>query len=371
MRTWIEIEKANIEHNYKTFRQVAGSSLLMGVVKSNAYGHSLVDFAAELEKNGIDWLGVDSFVEAKRLRERGIKAPLLVLGYTNPANFIEATEQDVSVTVADANMLKYLPTSLVQGRKLKVHLKIDSGMYRQGVYKEQLKEVLSFFQKNEAVVLEGVYTHFARSKDPQRKKETQQQISYFKEAVDIIKKAGFDNVIRHACATAGTLLYPEAHFDMVRIGIGLYGFWPSKETESHLAEKIKLQRVMKWKTSVTQVKTVPVGKYIGYGFYKKTNKETKIAVLPVGYWHGLPRSLSNKGEVFINNKRAKVLGMISMDMVVVDVSGLGRLESGTLVEILGGEDNYKASAEKLAELAGTTMYEFLTCINSRIRRDVV
>jgi alanine racemase len=366
LRTWIEINKKAIKNNVHAFRSIVDKKCqLMGIVKSNAYGHSLLDFAQELEKLGIEWLGVDSMVEAESLRKSGIKSNILILGHTLPKKIYSAVNNNCSLTISSFEGLGFLVKSASHFKKPpRIHLKIDTGMHRQGFFVSDLKKVVSLLKKNKGKIkVEGIYTHFAAAKNPSFPKDTCEQINEFRKAVAILKSAGF-NPIRHAAATSGTIIFPESHFDVVRIGIGLYGLWPSAETEAAFKNKIKLRPALTWKTVVSEGKNLEKGHRIGYDFTEEVGVNSRVAILPVGYWHGYPRSLSSIGEAIIRGKSAKILGRVSMDMIVVNVTGIKGVKTGNEVLLLGKN----ITADRLAYLSGTSNYEFVTRINPLIKR---
>ena len=218
VRTWVEIDRNAIKKNYHTFRGLLSpKTKLMAVVKSNAYGHELVDFSKELDAFGVDFFGVDSITEGAALRREGVEKSILVLGYTMPENFKAASENKISITVSSFDGLSALKENKYP---LKVHIKIDTGMHRQGFYPSDASKVLGVLKKLPHVIVEGVFTHFANAKDPSFSHDTDKQAAEFKKATDIFEKAGL-RFMKHASATAGTTLFPQYHFDMVRIGIGL------------------------------------------------------------------------------------------------------------------------------------------------------
>jgi alanine racemase len=364
LRTWVEIDKKAIRHNYQAFRsQIGKKCSLMSVVKSNAYGHSLLDFSKEIEKLGIDWLGVDSIVEGEALRKEKISSKILVLGHTLPEKIPSAIENNLSLTISNLENLKNITRFKMAG-KLHIHLKIDTGMHRQGFFIQDLKKAISLLKKNKDFIeVEGIYTHFAAAKNPSFPKDTRKQLTEFEKAVTLVRSAGF-NPFRHAAATSGTLLFPETHLDMVRVGIGLYGLWPSKETQAAMKNKIKLDPVLSWKTRVSEIKNLKNGERLGYDFTESVHRDSKIAILPIGYWHGYPRSLSSVGHVTIRDKACKILGRVAMDMIVVDVTKIGNIKPGESVTLIG-ED---LPADYLADLAGTVNYEIVTRINPLIKR---
>lgn len=371
LRTWIEIDTKAIRHNYKTFRAVVPKETkLMAVVKSNAYGHDIFQFAKFMESLNIDWLGVDSITEAIALRQEGIKTPILVLGYTLPANFPEAVKNDISLTISSFESLlhirRFAEASRFNGlakRAIKIHLKIDTGMHRQGFLEKNVVGALAELKNNKNVLVEGIYTHFASTKDPKPSPATKRQLSIFKRVVKKIKELEVKAIL-HAGATGGTLSYSESHLDMVRIGIGFYGIYPSDKIEKALAKKIKLQPVLSWKSILSEVKTVENGEGIGYDLTKKLTRQTRIAIIPVGYWHGYPRLLSNKGVVYIKGKLSPVLGRVSMDMLVVDVTDIPKVKVGDIAELIGKN----APAKDLAKKSLTSPYEIITRLNPLMKR---
>ncbi len=381
-KTWVEISKNAVKHNIGVFRQIIGPKVkLMAVVKSNAYGHGLMEFSYLAEQFGADYFGIDTLSEGVKLRNPpaggGIKKPILVLGYTRHARMAEAAKNNISLTLYNAEDLDFLfkNAKLFVKHPLKIHLKIDTGMHRQGVYPEDLPNFLKRLKKVSHLELEGVYTHFASAKDITYPFYTKWQLEKFQKALNILTKAGFKKLLRHAGATGAVLLYSESHFDMARVGIGLYGLWPSKEAEIQhnkiLGKKIILKPVLKWKTIVSQVKKVKKGEYVGYDLAERMVSDGKIAVLPIGYWHGYDRGFSGIAEVLINGARCRVLGKVSMDMIVVDITKAGKIEVENEAVLLGKQKNGEITAFELAQKIGTIPYEIITRINPQTPRIVV
>lgn len=362
LRTWLEIDCRAIEKNYKLFRSlIAPKTKLMAVVKSNAYGHGLVDFAKELERLGVDWFGVDSVMEGLALRREGIKAPILVLGYTLPDKFKEATQNDISITISNFETLKALQKNYFP-KPLKIHIKVDTGMHRQGFLLQDLTKVLKL-----GIKPEGLYTHFAAAKNPAFPEYTKKQIAEFEQWRTAFKKAGLSPVC-HASATAGTMIFPEANFDMVRIGIGLYGLWPAKEIESHFANRISLGPALSWKTIISEIKELPKGAKIGYDGTETLQRNSRVAVCPIGYWHGYPRVLSSIGFVLVGGKRARILGRVSMDMISIDITEIKNAKIGDEVVLIGKQDKEEITATEIANLSDTSHYEIVTRLNPLIKR---
>lgn len=379
-RTWIELDKGAIKHNLAQFRSlISKKTKLCAVVKSNAYGHSIVDFSREMEKIGADWLAVDSVVEGVRLREEGIKLPILVLGYTLPEKLQEAVDANLSLSISHFEVLQEIIKIGEKGAASgsdkhlpKIHIKVDTGMHRQGFMLGDAPKLLKILTDAKKFIdVEGLFTHFAAAKNPAFPERTKKQIAEFDEWVGLLKKADFDPIV-HAAATSGAILFPESHFDMVRIGIGIYGLWPSLETKAFAEKKIGtkngilLKPVLVWKTIVGEVKSLKDGGAIGYDFTEALSKNAKIAILPIGYWHGYPRALSGIGTVLVNNVPAKVVGRVSMDMITVDVTHIKNIKVGDEVVLLGAKK--EPTAESIAITLGASWYEIITTLNPLIKR---
>jgi alanine racemase len=363
LRTWIEIDTKKAKKNFQFLKKLLGKKTkFTAVTKSNAYGHGLVDYSKLMEKFGADWICVDSIVEAKTLRDEGLEIPILVMGYTLPDNFFVARKNNISVTISTFEGLE----SALKYRDLRIHLKFDTGMGRQGFLVKDLPEIFKFIKKS-PITIEGISTHFAKAKTPKKNNETNKQIKIFKEIVSSFKKEGY-GPMAHAGATAGGVVFREAHFDMVRFGIGIYGLWPNKSVEKSFKREVKLEPVLSWKTVISEIKTLPKGHGVGYDLTHKLKKSSKIAICPVGYWHGYSRALSNKGYVLVNGKKVDLLGRVSMDMIIIDISNVGKISVGDEVVLIGYQKGKKVTAEDIADLTGTINYEIITRINPLIKK---
>jgi len=217
----------------------------------------------------------------------------------------------------------------------------------------------------------GIFTHFAAAKNPAFPAETNKQIAQFEEACAISKKYFGDGLIKHAAATAGTLLFPKSHFDMVRIGIGLYGLWTSKESKFYMESKMELKPALSWKTIIAEVKNLKAGECVSYDLTEKLLVDSKIAILPIGYWNGFRRSLSSIGHVLIHGQRAKVLGRVTMDMIIVDVTNIANVKSGDEVTLIGRDGDLQITADEIASLCDTSNYEIVTQLNPLMRRTYI
>lgn len=368
LRTWVEISKKAIHANYRAFRSLVPKNVkILSVVKSNAYGHDIFQFAQELELCGVDMLAVDSLVEALALRKNKIKTPILVLGYTLPEMYEKAVKKNIHITISSMSGLKnFLKTPYAY--KIPIHIKVDTGMHRQGFMFSEKASVLKLLKAHhEKIIFAGLYTHFASAKDPNDIEFTKKQISEFTSWVDDVHKNNFAPIV-HAGATGGVLAFNESHFDMVRVGIGMYGVYPSDAIETHLKEKLKLQPILTWKTIISEIKEVSEGEGVGYDLTHELSKKTKVAVCPVGYWHGYIRLLSNNGHVLVNGGVAPVLGRVSMDMITIDVSDIKNVKAGDEVVLIGTSEGREITAGELAQRASTTAYEVLTRLNPLMRR---
>ncbi len=366
LRTWIEIDKKAIKHNYGVFRSVIPKKTkMMAVVKSNAYGHNLIEFALEQEKLGIDYLAVDSIVEGIALRKVGLKSPILVLGYTLPEMIAESIKYDLEITISNFAYFKYIK-NLKTDKKVKVHIKVDTGMHRHGFQEVDIKKVIMAL-KDPKIELVGLYTHFASAKNPAFPNQTKAQMNAFNKWQEVFNKANLKPII-HSSATSGVILFPDTHLDMVRIGIGLYGIWPSPETMSFAKDKISLLPVLSWKTIIGEINSFKKGDKIGYDGTEVLRTDSKVAVLPIGYWHGYPRDLSSVGEVLIKGQRARVLGRICMDILMVDITNIKDVKIGDEVTIIGKDKKEIISADDISRLINMSVYEFVTRINPLIKR---
>jgi alanine racemase len=241
-------------------------------------------------------------------------------------------------------------------------------MHRQGFLADDIENVLSVLADiRDHIEVEGLFTHLASAKNPSFPEYTKKQIAEFEKWRTAFQNAGYTPII-HASATAGSILFPETHFDMVRIGIGLYGLWPSREVEAYASSRIKLVPALTWKTVVSEVKRLPRGAKISYDGTEELFRDSVVGVCPVGYWHGFPRNLSAIGRVLVNGTPAKVLGRVTMDMIIIDLTDCGSVTQGDEVVIIGRQGKGVISAEEVARLSDTSWYEIVTRINPLIKR---
>lgn len=374
--TWVEISKKAVINNIDVMRaRVRPGVKIMAVVKANAYGHGLNEVASIAAAHGVDFFGVNCLDEALRLRSMKIKTPVLVLGYTPLANLKDAVSHDVSLVVYNAETVSRLQEAAAKCKKnAKIHVKIETGLNRQGVTRENLSEFLKLVKSKKNIEVEGISTHYANIEDTTEHSYAQKQVENFLQAHEMFGAAGVAVKYRHTACTAAAILFDNVHFEMIRLGIGLYGLWPSKETKISAYERkiseFNLMPVMKWKSIVAQVKDVAANSCIGYGCSDFVTQASRIAIIPAGYYDGYDRKLSNSGYVIIRGRRAPVLGRICMNMFIVDVTNIEGVKSEDEVLLLGASDDDAISAETLASKIGTINYEVVTRINESLPRIV-
>ena len=366
-RTWAEINLDSLIYNYKTIREYIGGSVkFLGVVKADSYGHGAVEVSKALEGAGADYLAVSSIDEAMELRENGIKMPILILGHTPREQVGKLIDYDITQAVTcKAKALEYSEEAVKHNGILKVHIKVDTGMSRLGFLCDG-----EFFDTGvdgicEAVKLprllpEGIFTHFAVADEEGEREDayTKHQFELFKKVCDAVEeKAGIKFEIRHCANTGATVRFKETHLEMVRPGLLLYGY-------GEYAHRLKLKPVMTLKTCVSTVKVYPEDTYISYGGIFKTDKKTRVGVLPYGYADGFFRSLSNKCSLYTDAGKAGQLGKICMDMCMIDLTDKPNDDVGSEIEIFG-ENN---PIEELSEIAGTIPYELTCAVSKRVPR---
>lgn len=359
--SWIEIDLKNFQNNLLVLKKMLKpKTLLMAVVKADAYGHGYTEMSKFAQKNGADYLGVASVFEGKLLRNEGIKIPILVLGNIFPLQIEIALENNLDIVVSSIeSVLLIQEFAQKKGFIANVHLKIDTGMGRVGVIPENLDRVLEKLLLAKNIFLKGVFTHFSDAENLE-KSYTLGQLSIFHESLVKIKEKGFKNFITHAANSSATILYPDSHFDLVRTGIAMYGY-PEPKNDS-------FKPVLSLKTKIIAIKEFKSGCYLGYGKTFLTKRKSIIATLPIGYADGLSRLLSNRQEVIIKQTRCPIVGNISMDQALVDITELPDLKVGETVILIGYSGKESITAKEWADKIGTISYEVLCNFGNRIPR---
>ena len=376
MLNWVEVDAAAIRNNVAQFRKRIGATTRIGaVVKSNGYGHGMVEVASVALESGADWLCVNGIDEALALRRSGAEAPILILGHVPLDAVGEVVDHDLRPVVCNLETVDRLEAHAARaGRRVRVHLKVETGTQRQGVPETEVPAFVGRIRASSHVELEGISTHFANIEDSTDHGFAEAQIAAFQRIHDSVGALGGALPIRHAACSAAALLFTRTHLDLVRIGISLYGLWPSKETYVSCLERGKptldLRPALTWKTRIAQVKPVPEGSYIGYGCTYRATRPTMIAVLPVGYHEGYDRGLSGVAHVLVRGRRAPVRGRICMNMCMVDVTDVPGASLEDEVVLLGRQGDERISAEQLASWCGTISYEIVSRIHPALPRIV-
>lgn len=379
LNSWVEISESNYAHNINFFRKLVGTKVeLAAVVKANAYGHGWREIAKLAARHGVDSFCVHSLEEALRLREQGFTQDILVMGHV-PLNRLKiAIANRLRLVLYNRETLAEVE-NIVKESEIPAlfHLKIDTGTNRQGIDAGDLYYFLERFRQTTGLVLDGIYTHFANIEDTTNHDFARQQIQKFKEVIAQVNAAGFPAPKIHTACSAAILLFPETYFDMVRLGISQYGLWPSRETlvsyqaRHSVAGKAILRPTLTWKCRISQLRTVPAHQTVGYGRTYQTTRESRIAILPVGYSDGYDRRLSNQSYVLVRGRRAPVRGRICMNLMMVDVTDIPDVRLEEEAVLLGKQGAEEISAEQLAAMIGTINYEIVTRINPEIPRIIV
>jgi alanine racemase len=360
---WAEIDLGRIERNVQRIKEILEPSVsLLAVVKANGYGHGDVESAKAAIEGGADWLGVARVSEGAALREAGVDAPILLLAEPPPAAVIKAVELNLVPTIYSDHIARAFSESAGSlGKEVPVHIKVDTGMHRYGVSIEDVVGFVSDVAKMSSLEIRGLWSHFAVAEDVLNP-FTKHQLERFHDVLDALGSQG-GGLIRHLANSAGALTLPESHFDMVRVGIAVYGIHPSPL----LAERVDLEPVMSLKSRVGLVKRLKSGKPISYGQRYTTTSDTTIATIPCGYADGVNRALTNRGDVLIRGRPYRISGTITMDHFLVDV-GDDEVDFGDEVVILGRQGSCEITAQQIADLLETIPYEVVCGVSARVPR---
>ena len=362
--TWAEIDLGAVKRNYQKIKTLLGKETkVMAVVKANAYGHGIIKVSKTLEKEKIDYLGVATLDEALTLRKALIKVPILVLGSVFPEEAKAAVQNNITLTLCNAELLKALKKTAGKKKRPKVHIKVDTGMGRIGVWHENAAEfIINTKNTSPEIEIEGIYTHFSIA--GRDKFFTQYQIDSFENVISDLRKIGMEIPLKHAANSIACVDWAQSHLNMVRPGIIIYGIYPKR----NFPRLIELKPCFSLKTKIAFIKDTPPGRSISYGRTFITQKETKIATLPIGYADGYGRILSNKAEVLVRGRRVPVVGKVTMDQTMIDVGHIRNVKVGDEVVLIGKQGTEEIRIERLARLAGTIPYEIVTGITSRVPR---
>lgn len=367
-RVYAEINLNAILHNMEQMRKLLKEDTkIMGVIKTDGYGHGAVPIGRELEKLEYTWGYATATVEeAEILRRNGLKKPILVLGATFPEQYEAMADLELRVNVYSIGQAERMEEAAAKmKKKIIVHAKIDTGLSRLGFQvTEQAADEIARISKMPHIIMEGIFTHFAKS-DARDKTMANQQLEIFAKMKQMLEERQVEIPMIHCSNSAAIIDMPEANMNAVRAGISLYGMWPSDEVKK---ENINLAPVMSLKSCIVFLKELEKGRVISYGATYETSKKQRIATIPIGYGDGYPRSLSNKGYVLIHGKKAPICGRICMDQFMVDVTDIPEAKEGDIVTLVGKDHGAEITMEEIGDLSGRFNYEFACDLGKRIPR---
>lgn len=374
MHNWIEISSSALLHNYDVLVAASSPAQVMPVIKSDAYGHGLGLVAQILDQRAPEWLGVNYLDEAEALRSYGQSKKILVVGPSFPEDLERLKAADARFVLAN---FKVLSQWLAMPNPPLCHIKIDTGMGRQGFSEDDVAKLARLIKESPHgfKYVEAVCTHFSNVEDVLEHEYADRQLACFERAYKILTEAGF-NGFSHAASSASALILPVSRFDLVRTGISLYGFWPSKMTRLSYSRSLQdvpvLMPVLSWKTRIAQINHVKAGSFIGYGCTYKAQVALDVAVIPVGYYEGYPRAFSgSQSYVLIKGVRCPVLGRVCMNMMMVDATNVTKASVGDEVVLIGVSGDETLEAEMLASWSETIHYEIVSRLSSAIPRKIV
>ena len=369
-RVTAEIDLDAVAYNIKNIRKkVKKETMIMGVVKADAYGHGAVEVSKVLLYNGADWLGVAMIDEAVQLRKNNIMVPILILGYTPEAEIEDVVRYDIIQTVFSYEMAKMVSDAAVKlAKTAKIHIKVDTGMGRIGfIPEENIGDEVLKISKLPNIEINGIFTHFSTS-DEKDKTFTKLQYDRFKYAIDEIEKKGIKLAVKHCANSAAIMDFDDLGFNMVRAGIILYGMYPSDEV---IKENLSLKPVMSIKTHISYVKKVGKNIPVSYGRTYYTDKESVIATVPVGYADGYIRKMQNGGRVIVKGHYANIVGRVCMDQFMIDITDVPDVSSGDEVILMGSDGKLSITAEEIANVLDTINYEVVCMIGKRVPREYI
>ncbi len=370
---WVEINLRAIEHNTRRLREIIGAQTeLMAVVKANAYGHGAIEVARAATRAGAQWLGVFTVGEGIELRRAEIDAPILVMGPTPPRWASEGVAHNLAFNIFTRASVDAISDAARELRtRARVHIKIDTGLTRLGVLPDDALDFARAVQHLPNIEIEGVFTHFAASDEPDARgienfgrAYTQKQLDAFQRARDEFARAGIAPRYAHAANSPAALDLPAARFNLVRSGVLLYGLDPSPDAP----RPRDFLPALEFKTEIALIKAVPRGAFAGYGCAFETTRASRLAIILAGYADGLRRQPENYGEVLVRGQRAPIVGRVAMDQAMVDVTDIADARAGDEVVLIGAQGKEKISAEEVAKNLETNNYETVTTISARVER---
>jgi alanine racemase len=366
--TWLEINAKALLHNIKQIKkQLSRKTKFMAVVKANAYGHGLIEVVEQI-KNNVDYLAVYDFEDALRLRKKKIFNAILVLGRVFENQIDLAIKNKIEITVSTFDLLKACCKK--QSQQLIIHLCVDTGLGREGFLMEQKEKVRELLKKS-LCEIKGLYSHFAAADDSDFNSYSEKQISELLSWKKLLWSLKIKPLL-HNCATAGSLNKKfSKNFDLARIGIGLYGLYPSKQIKNQQNRNLKLSPVLSWRAKIIEIKSLAKGSFISYGCSYVLKRDSKIALLAIGYYDGIFRSSSNKSFLLLNGLKVPKIGRVMMNVILIDVTKVVDAKVGDVATIIGCDGKNEVSVDDWAMFSKTINYEITTRINSVIKRKII
>jgi len=380
--SWIELDSAALRKNIRYLKKRIGKySTFVSVIKGNAYGHGIEEFIPLAEAAGIRHFAVYDAYEAYRaLQIKRQDSHLIILGMLDNDQLDWVIDHEIAFYIFNLDRLHAaIEVARAQKKKARIHLELETGMYRTGLEEAELPQIIAMIKKNARfLIVEGICTHFAGAESIANFSRIQEQLAIFCRLRKYLKKTGISALNYHSACSAAALIYPHTIMDMVRFGIAQYGFWPSMETKMKnlLSEEAKFTRdplktVLSWKSRIMSIKCVERGNFVNYGNAYLATKNMRLATIPIGYYHGYNRNLSNFGHVLVRGKKADVVGMVNMNMFMINVSHIPGVKAGDEVVLIGKQGESQISVASFSELTNMVNYELLARLPYQIPRKVI
>lgn len=378
--SYIELSESAYKNNIDFLKNIVGEKTkISSVIKGNAYGHGYKPIIEFAEKNGIDHFSVFSAFEAEQAKKYiSEKSDIMIFGHISNKQLYWVVEQGIEFYITDLSRLEItLEVAKMLKKKAKIHLEFETGFNRTGIEEENFDKIISIIvDNNDYFIIKGLCTHFAGAESISNYVRIKQQLIAFKKYHKYFISKGIKPEFTHTSSSSATLIYPKTRFNMVRVGIAQYGFWPTQEVlifrnNKYGDEESSLKRVISWKTQIMSIKEVKKGEFIGYGTSFQAPKDMTIAILPVGYNNGYSRSLSNKGHVLIHGKRAEVLGVVTMNTISVNITDIENAQIGDIAILIGKHNGVRITVASFSEMSNNLNYQVLARLPENIPRLVI
>jgi alanine racemase len=380
--SYIELSEEYLRKNIRYLKKRIGKGTkFVSVIKGNAYGHGLTKFVKLAEKCGIDHFAVSDAIEAEEALEvKQYQSHIMIMSYLDKEDVLWAVENDISFYIFDFPRLEAaICAAKILKKRAKIHIELETGFNRTGIEEKYFDKLFDLIKNNfDYIYLMGICTHYAGAESISNFVRINEQREKFLSFTRLFAINGIIPMYYHTASSAATLTYPDTIMDMVRIGIAQYGYWPSKETRMYnlLSDDNKftrdpLHRILSWKSQIMSIKNIAPGQFVGYGNAYMASRNERIAIVPVGYSHGFSRSLSNIGHVLINHRKAHVVGMVNMNMMLVDITDIHNAELGDEVVMIGKQGKHTITVSSFSDLSKSINYETLTRLPEMIPRYIV